>query len=84
MTGSLYYYYIVIIIIIIRTLGVPTSGRLMEVGSSIEVRHKTARSLAEKHHFILKQTRHKRSITGPQSRRHLLSQTVFSFIIFLK
>ena len=43
---------IIIIIIIIRTLGVPTSGRLMEVGSSIEVRHQTAKSLAETSLYI--------------------------------
>ena len=49
------------------TLGVWASGRSMEVGHSVEVRHKFGSNLLQKHHFILKQTLDGSGITGPQS-----------------
>ena len=46
--GSLcYYYYYYYYYYSLTTHGVPAGGRLMEVIRSIEVRHKTAKSLAE-------------------------------------
>ena len=51
----------------VLTLGVQASGRSMEVGHSVEVRHKFVSNLSQKHHFILKQTLDRSSITGPQS-----------------
>ena len=51
----------------VLTLGVRASGGSMEVGHSVEVRHKFGSNLSQKHHFILKQTLDGSSITGPQS-----------------
>ena len=51
----------------VLTLGVPASGGSMEIGHSVEVRHKFGSNLSQKHHFILKQTLDGSSITGLQS-----------------